>query len=194
MNKIVLKGVIDNIEYSHSINSIDFYKATLTTEENDILSICFKYSSPYTDGDNVELTGSIRSFTEKIEDTKSKVNIYVFTYFDLPENEETNLVNYFALDGRICKKDKLRITKDGRKRMHITLANNIFSANNSQKLNNYIPIVAYDELAEELAKLKISDKIFTEGILHSRKYIKNNNGEVEEKVAYEGVLSYFTMV
>lgn len=195
MNKIVLKGVISNIEYSHTINSIDFYKAILNTEDNNIIPLCFKYASPYQENEKINIVGSIRSFTKKnLENNKSKVNIYIFTYFDSPESSEQELINSFELDGRICKMDQLRATKDGRKRMHITLANNIFSANNTQKLNNYIPIVAYDELAEKLAQLNISDKIQVTGTFCSRTYIKKNGDIKEEKIAYEGVLSSFEMV
>jgi len=186
MNKIILKGVISGIEYSHTINSINFYKATLNMENDNVASLCFKYESPYKDGETISLTGSIRSFTEKCSDEKSKVNIYVFTYFDKPEIEA---INYFELDGRVCKMDKIRLTKDGRKRMHIILANNIFSANNTQKLNNYIPIVAYDDLAEQLAALNISDKIQCSGTFCSRTYTKNNGEIEEERIAYEGILS-----
>lgn len=193
MNKIILKGVIDNIEYSHTINSIDFYKAVLNIEDGNTASICFKHETTYENGDTVSLVGSIRSFTKRYDD-KSKVDIYIFTYFDEPEEEKQNLINSFELDGRICKMDKLRLTKDGRKRMHITLANNIFSANDTQKLNNYIPIVAYDELAESLSTLQVSDRIQTTGYFCSRTYIKNTDEGEEEKVAYEGILSSLEVV
>lgn len=90
MNKIQLKGVIDNITYSHTIGTIDYDKAELIVPKyngEDILQLRFKhYSNIYNNGDSVSLVGNIRSYSEKLEN-KNKVHLYVFTYFDKPEDE-----------------------------------------------------------------------------------------------------------
>ena len=52
MNTITLKGFLRNIQYSHTINGVEYNKAELIvpndTSEDDILSIRFKkFSNPY---------------------------------------------------------------------------------------------------------------------------------------------------
>lgn len=141
MNKITLKGIIKNIQYSHNIQDIEYYKANLIVpRENgkeDIVDLKFKrFSCPYKENDEVSLVGNVRTFSEK-DGGKNKVNLYVFTYFDLPNEEENNLVE---LDGRICKKSAIRKTKDGKDVLNFILANNI--SNNGSSLNAYIPLVA----------------------------------------------------
>lgn len=191
MNSITLRGIIKDIAYSHSINSMDFYKATLLVQDSsDMVPLRFKNKCPYQEGDYIELEGNIRSYTEKLENGRNKVNIYVFTYFNLPKNTETN---YFELDGRVCKLDKIRSTKTGGQHMHLILANNIYGMGKGQKLNNYIPIVGYDDLAKQLSKCEISDKIKITGKFHSRPYIKSNDKAQIEYVAYEGIINSFEM-
>ena len=189
MNRIILRGRIDNIEFSHRINSNNFYKATLSVQDSlDVIRIQFKNKCPYINGDFVELEGSIRSHTEKLADGKNRVNIYVFTQFNKPSNSYSN--NYFELDGRVCKTDKIRPTKHNQKHMHIILANNIFSYSGKQKLNNYIPVVGYDEFAEVLSKYKVNDRIIIKGFLHSRPYIKTEDDKSIVKTAYEAIIDY----
>ena len=147
MNKIILKGVIRNLSYSHTINEVEYDKADLITSlkdgKEDIISLRFKkFSNPgYKDGDEVYLVGNIRSYSEKISGDKNKVSLYVFTYFDIPEVDEAGeeIINKFELDGRICKIDELRVTDSGKHNLHFILANNIISKNQNQKLNNYLP-------------------------------------------------------
>ena len=121
MNEIKLKGFLRNIEYSHSINTTDYYKADLIVPRNDgkedVLNLRFKqFANPYENNQEIELKGNIRSFSQVGEGGKNKVTIYVFTYFDIPEVEsnDSDVINEFELDGRICKMDDLRITKSGK--------------------------------------------------------------------------------
>ena len=197
MNKIQLKGVIDNITYSHTIGTIDYDKAELIVPKyngEDILQLRFKhYSNIYNNGDSVSLVGNIRSYSEKLEN-KNKVHLYVFTYFDKPEDEieEVDVWNSFNVDGRICKIDELRTSVNGKQNIHFILANNIISKNTHQKLNTYIPMVAFGDTAREIAKLQVSDRILVTGKLNSREYIKKlDNGIEETKMAYEGIVSSF---
>ena len=116
MNKQILKGLIRNIQPSHKINNIEYDQADLLVSrqngKDDVISIKFKkYSNRYKEGDLIELTGNIRSYSQKLPNGKNKVNLYVFTYFDVPEED---LTNHFELDGRICKIEPLRRTKDGK--------------------------------------------------------------------------------
>lgn len=185
MNRIILKGLIRNIQFSHFIQDIEFYKAELlVTDDNgkeNIINIKFKrFSNPYQEGDEALLIGNIRTYSQKL-DTKNKVEVYVFTYFDEPEELETNKVE---LDGHICKKGDLRKTKNGKDVIDFIIANNLKLDN--QFLNCYIPCVAWGKLAKQINKMNISDYINIIGKLQSREYKKKiSNDDFDIRVAHE---------
>lgn len=192
-NKITLRGIIKNIQYSHTIQDIEFYKANLIvpredSTKEDLIDIKFKrFSNPYKENEEIVLCGNIRSYSQTLGD-KNKVSIYVFTYFDKPEIEYINKAN---LKGRICKSNGLRKTKDGKDVIDFILANNI--ANGEQSLNCYIPCVAWGKLAKELAKLPIGTEIAVEGQLQSREYKKRiSEDDFEIRVAHELNVNEFT--
>lgn len=197
MNKITLKGIIRDIEYSHTINDVEYNQANLICSradgKEDIISLKFKkFSNKYREGDKAELLGNIRSYSQKISDTKNKVSLYVFTYFDTPStnDEFEDFTNKVELDGRICKIDDLRTTSAGKENIHLVIANNIISNDGKQKLNNYIPSVCWGKLAILASTLHVNDKISVIGELHSRVYKKIlDNGEMELRTAHELVIS-----
>lgn len=185
MNKIILKGLIRNIQFSHFIQDIEFYKAELlVTDDNgkeNVINIKFKrFSNPYQEGDEVLLIGNIRTYSQKL-DTKNKVEVYVFTYFDEPEELEINKVE---LDGHICKRGDLRKTKDGKDVIDFIVANNLKLDN--QSLNCYIPCVAWGKLAKQINKMNIGDYINIIGKLQSREYKKKlSNDDFDIRIAHE---------
>lgn len=141
INKIILSGIINNIEYSHTINDVDYDKATMLVKRNDnkedLLNIKFKrFSNPYRNGQEVSLQGNIRTFSQRLGD-RNKVEVYTFTYFDIPAEDSNNEVE---IEGRICKLGELRKTQAGKDVIDFIIANNIES--DSQSLNCYIPCVA----------------------------------------------------
>lgn len=200
MNSILLKGYFRDIRLSHVIEGVEYCKAdfivkNIHTGNDDIISLKFKkFSNKYKDGDYAEIVGNVRSYSYRNPDGTNKVNIYVFTYQDIV-NIDTEDLNSACIDGRICKKDILRTTKSGKNNFHFTLANNIISEKTNQKVNSYIPCVAWGKLAIELSKLDINDKIEVTGELHSREYKKQlDDGEVEIRVAHELVIQSYRFV
>lgn len=203
MNKIILKGMIRNIEYSHTIGTVEYEKAELvvpkTKGEEDVLPIRFKkFSNRYENGQQIELVGNIRSYSEKLTDNKNKVHLYVFTYFDIPEETDENdkeIINQMDLDGHICKMDTLRTSPSGKQTLHFILANNIISDNTHQKLNTYVPMIAFGKTAIELSKLKVSDQILVHGRFNSRIYKKLlEDNDMELRTAYEGIVNSFEKI
>lgn len=196
MNDIILKGTIRNIEYSHTINDIEYDKADLIVTrkdgQDDIISLRFKkFNNPYKDGDLIELVGNVRSYSKKLEDNKNKVDIYVFTYFDIPYETDDGfeIINDCEIDGRICKIDSLRTTKSGKQNVHFILANNIISSDGKTKINNYIPCTIWGKEAVDFSKHKVSDKVAIHGQLHSHTYKKKlNKTDLEIKTAHEVVV------
>ena len=202
MNDIRLKGILTNIQPSHTIQDIEFNKANLivrrTDGKEDVVNLRFKkFSNPYTENQEVSLSGNIRSYSSRLEDGKNKVELYVFTYFDHPElnefdQEEHNRVD---IDGRICKIDPLNTTRNGKHNIHFILANNLIVSEGSKKLNSYIPCIAWGKEAEELAKLTVNTKLKIVGELHSREYKKNlPDGSFEFRIAHECVVKSFEVL
>ncbi len=201
MNEVTLKGLIRDISFSHLINGVEYNKANLITQRSDgkedIITLKFKkYNNPYKDGDQIELVGNLRTFSRKLTSGKNRVFLYVFTYFDTPSTDLENfedISNKVVLDGRICKIEPLRKTQSGKYNIHFIIANNIIT--NDQKLNNYIPSVAWGKSAQNISELKVNDRIQIKGELHSRTYKKLlDNGELEIKTAHELVINELEVI
>ena len=80
-------------------------------------------------------------------------------------------------------------TYSGKKYIHFTLANNIFTSSN--KINSYIPCTAYGELAEKISKLSISDFITIQGEFHSHTYKRKSDKEI--MLAHEVVVKGYEL-
>lgn len=197
MNEITLTGIIKNIQHSHTIEDIDFDKAQLIvqreTGHEDVINLRFKsFSNPYKDNDLVQLVGNIRSYSYKIDEDKNRVIIYVFTYFDTPQEE---CVNEAEIDGRICKINELRTTRSGKHNIHFILANNLHSADNTKRLNSYIPCIAWGSIAKQLQDLTVDTQLKIKGQLHSREHKKRlENGDIEIRVAHELLVTEFEVL
>ena len=201
MNEVILKGIIRDIQPSHTINGINYDKANIIVSRKDgtedILSLKFKqFSNFYREGDLIELVGHLRSYSVKTDEDKSHVELYVFTYFDTPSTDVENyqdIINKVTIDGRVCKTDMLRYTKSGKPHFHFILANNIFSG--GQKINNYIPAVVWGKQAIKASTLKVNDRIYATGELHSRVYKKVlPDGELEIRTAHELVIQRLDII
>lgn len=187
MNKVILKGLIRDIQPSHTIGDIEYSKANIVTKrrdgKEDIHDVRFKkFSCPYSDGDEVEIIANARSYSTKQGD-KNKVELYFFTYFDRAIDDYTN---HFEIDGRICKISPLYTNDAGKHSIHFILANNVIIEHKNQKINSYLPCVAFGKNARLLSKLSIGDKITCLGECHSRYYKKKtSDDEYDTLVAHE---------
>lgn len=195
MNNVVLKGFLRDKAFSHKVGDIEYEKASLICpgvngREDDVLSIRYKkLTCKYDEGDFISLKGNLRSYSQK-EENKNTVELYVFTYFDLPDNINDNLVE---LDGRICKIGALQKSKSGKEYLHFILANNII-VREDKKINNYISCTAYGELARNMAELKVNDKLLINGEFHSHTYKKKIENEIEFRIAHEVVITDFELL
>ena len=111
MNKIILKGLITNIKPSHKIKDIEYDQADLIVPrkdgKEDIIALKFKkFSNRYSSDTSVELTGNVRSYSQKLDSGKNKVSLYVFTslpygslvilYFFLLKSIIITYIEYFS--------------------------------------------------------------------------------------------------
>jgi single-stranded DNA-binding protein len=188
MNNVKLKGILRDIEHSHSIGDIEYDKADLIVQRengiDDIISLRFKkFSNTYKDGDTVSLVGNVRSYSKQLNDGKNKVDIYVFTYFDSPE--EDDITNSVIVDGRICKIEDVRILPNGKKNIHFIVANNLVTSG-GKKLNSYLPCIAWGKTAQEISNMRVNDFIQISGKLQSREYKKYiSEDDFEIRIAHE---------
>ena len=201
MNEIKLRGYIKDIQYSHTINGVDYNKANLIvpnrhTHDDDIISLCFKSNTNrYNVGDLIELSGNIRSYSRKLNDSKNKVDIYVFTYFDLPEtNDDKEVINEVEIDGRICKMDELRSHTSGPQSLSFILANNIILSDGKGKINTYLPVVCWGKDATAISSYPIGTFLTIKGSLQSRIYRKQIDDSIELRLAHELVLSDYEIL
>lgn len=198
MNDIVLSGLLKNIRPSHIIEGVTFDKAQLIVpRENgheDVINLRFKsFSNPYKENDEIQIKGNVRSYSYKVDEDKNRVIIYVFTYFDKPENDE--IINEVHIDGRICKINELRTTQSGKHNIHFILANNLHSMDNSKRLNSYIPCIAWGNVAKEIQNYPVNTQLNVIGQLHSREHKKKlNNGDIEIRVAHELLVTSFEVI
>lgn len=191
MNEVILKGLLKNISSSHVLNDVEYCKADLIVPglkgKDNIIDVRFKKCLLPIENDVISLTGTVRSYSKKISENKNQVQIYVFTYFDLPNDQ--NITNDVLLSGRICKIDPAKTIKSGKNCVHAILANNLILQDQSLKINNYIPIVFWGNLATKAQNLKVSDQILVHGQMHSRTYTKTyEDGYIEIKTAHEVVV------
>ena len=75
---------------------------------------------------------------------------------------------------------------NGKHYIHFLLANNIITDAKAQKINNYLPCVAWGQTAKQIASYKVNDAVKIKGSLHSRQYKKQlSEEEFEYRVAHE---------
>lgn len=194
MNEITLHGIISDIQPSHTVDGIEYDKANIIVQNSNgkdsILSLIFKkFSNTHKENDEVWLTGNVRSYSHVVNG-KNKVDLYVFTYFNEPEQieiseEDSEIVsNSFEIDGRICSIKDIRILNNGKKNIQFVLANNIVKE--KTKLSNYLPCIAWGRLAEYIGKFGVNTPVKIIGELRSREYKKyTSENEFELKVAHE---------
>lgn len=186
MNTIILHGIIKDIQFSHFVNDIEYYKANLLCKRDqnkeDVIPLKFKrFCNPYNEGETIDLIGNVRTYSITDSEGKNHVMPYVFTYFDIPEETAINKV---TVDGNICKKAALRKTQTGIDVLDFTLANNLNS--NNQIFNTYLPVVAWGKLAKLVNSKNVGDKITIEGHFVSRAYKKKiSEDDFEFRIAYE---------
>ena len=77
MNEIVLRGYLRDIGFSHFQGNVEYEKANLICprtggKDEDVISLRYKkYANKYKEGDFIELTGNIRSYSSHTKDKNS---------------------------------------------------------------------------------------------------------------------------
>ncbi len=171
--------------FSHSGRNEDYYIFPLDVERlsgtvdtiNVIARKRLLEQTGIPGGGKILVTGELRSFNNK-NGEGSRLVITVFAreiaFTDGEDRNEVRLV------GTLCKPPNFRKTPMGREICDIMLA-----VNRRYRRSDYLPCIAWGQLAQLVSELYVGDVISLRGRIQSRKYIKTVGGEVVEKTAFE---------
>lgn len=198
-NSAVMIGVISSdFTFSHEVYSEGFYTFFLEvarlSQVADFLPVTIseRLIGQLVPGEIVKITGQVRSYNNYVESTRR--NKLILTLFArdveiLPEFNNLNPNDIF-LNGFICKPPVYRTTPFGRE-----IADVLMAVNRSYNKSDYIPCIAWGRNAKFAGNLNIGDNVKIWGRMQSRNYQKKfENGETEEKTAYEISISKLELV
>lgn len=182
-NSVTLRGIVENLEYSHESKGIRYYKGQIKVRrlsgKVDIIPIIVKeyILNRYLGGLNllgeeVSVVGSFRSRNE-IVDSKYKLLLYVHVYEFTKEVLETNTIE---LEGVVCKEVLYRTTPSNKE-----IADVFIAVNREHDKSDYIPCIIWGRLAGLAEEFNVGDTIKLKGRIQSREY--NKDGQT--RVAYE---------
>lgn len=198
-NKVKIIGeIIDDFAFSHEMYGEKFYtlnvRVNRTSDACDIIPIMFSermidVSSDYT-GKFVCISGHFRSFNRREED-KSRLLLHVFVN-EIEFLEECVIYNEnsIELEGYICKDTVYRYTPLGKE-----IADVLLAVNRPYGKCDYIPCICWGRNARFANNFEVGTKIWINGRIQSRNYIKKfKDGNTEERTAYEVSISKMGIV
>lgn len=199
-NQVELYGTIETpFTFSHVHRDVKYYRFILGVER---LSGCVdkipciisenstEVEADYT-GKKCFVSGKYKSYNNYNEQGKAtlvlNVSVKILDFVDeFPSKKDTNSIK---LSGFICKPVNLRkITKKQEKEdLQTHIADICLAVNNSSKHCDYIPCVAWRDVADCVQKFDVGDFVVITGRIQSREYFKKieDSEEVIAKTAYE---------
>lgn len=190
LNNISVQGKLSNLEIIWEGNNSYLYKGNIITKRDNGIedSLPLIIDGNLLKDINIDkfvfIQGQIRS-RDSIQNDKFKVDVYIKVE-SICNTDSLDYKNEVLLDGYICKKPNLRNTPSGKQITDLLIANN-----QSKDKSFYIPSITWGRNARIVSKLKVGDFIHIKGNLHSRKYFKNIDGILQERITYE--LSIFKL-
>lgn len=186
INSIELCGVVaaDPV-FSHENHGQAFYRFPLEvarlsgqTDKIEILALSATLSATAANrGATVRVLGQLRSYNNR-GDSGRRLVISVLANVITPWDGAAR--NTVRLAGVLCKPPVLRRTPLGRSICDVMLA-----VNRRYGRSDYLPCIAWGQLAMQVGALEVGAKLSLEGRIQSRAYTKVIDGLAEERVAYE---------
>ena len=183
-NRILLRGLIRQPPvFSHESHGKRFYLAHMevprlsgTVDELNLL-LPEPLLPHLTPGEQVEVTGQVRSFNNRSGvGSRLVITVYVRTLAPCTLPAE----NLLRLNGTLCKPPIFRRTPLGREICDLMLA-----VPRGYGRSDYLPCITWGSVAARAACLQVGDPLTLSGRLQSRSYIKILVDRQEERVAYE---------
>lgn len=170
---------------SHENHGQKFYKFPLRIERLSgqadvpviVVSEGMVQRFPIEEGRSLRVTGQLRSFNNK-SGQGSRLILTVFAQ-TLEPGDETHF-NRILLSGVLCKQPTLRRTPLGR-----SICDLILAVNRHYGRADYLPCIAWGQIAMQVSELSVGDRLTLEGRVQSRTYTKLLDTGPEERTAYE---------
>ena len=183
-NEVILEGVPQSApEWSHENHGTAFYRFFLEVRrlsgQVDLLPVVVTEGQQHcvSPGERLRLKGELRSFNNRTG-VGNRLVLTVFNReFLTVEGTDCNEIH---LDGVLCKPPVFRRTPLGRSICDLMLA-----VPRHYGRADYLPVIAWGQLAVQCRKLVVGDPLSLEGRFQSRTYQKVTDEGTEERVAYE---------
>lgn len=183
-NEVLLEGTpLETPSLSHENHSTRFYRFPLQVPrlsgQVDILPVLLPEPmlAQVTVGADLRVQGQLRSFNNR-SGVGSRLVLTVYSQRLAPGLDEP--CNQILLSGTLCKPPVFRRTPLGRSICDLMLA-----APRKYGRADYLPVIAWGQLAVRAGRLQVGDPLALEGRVQSRTYHKVTDLGTEERVAYE---------
>ena len=186
-NRVHLCGQAEDVPaLSHVNHGCAFYRFTLAvmrlSGQADRLPVIVPqtllHAVPVAAGTTVTVIGQLRSFNNR-SGVGNRLVLTVYAQAMEPGSGEP--CNRILLSGALCKPPIFRRTPLGRSICDLMLA-----VSRRYGRADYLPVIAWGQLAVQAARLQVGDTLSLEGRVQSRTYRKVlEDGTAQERVAYE---------
>lgn len=170
-------------QLSHENHGKSFYRFPLAVPrlsgQEDVLPILLSADllGALEGAETLTVQGQLRSFNNR-SGVGNKLMLSVLARELTPGGEEPE--NLVHLSGVLCKAPTFRRTPLGRSICDLMLA-----VPRHYGRADYLPVIAWGQLAVETSSLQVGDPLTLEGRFQSRSYQKVTEDGVEERTAYE---------
>lgn len=183
-NDVLLEGLVpDPPALSHENHGTRFFRCQLSVPrlsgQEDLLPVLLPESlaQDVHPEEPLRLRGQLRSFNNR-SGVGSRLVLTVYAMeLEKPTGEACN---HIYLTGALCKPPTFRKTPLGRSICDLMLA-----VSRKYGRADYLPVIAWGQLALRTAKLQVGDPLALEGRVQSRSYQKLTDTGPETRVAYE---------
>lgn len=183
-NEVLLEGTASGTPVlSHENHGTRFYRFFLEVPRlsgtPDILPVLLPEAllSKVTGDAPIRVRGQLRSFNNR-SGVGSRLVLTVYALDIGPGEGQAQ--NYIRLRGTLCKPPVFRRTPLGRSICDLMLA-----VSRRYGRADYLPVIAWGQLAVEASRLQVGDSLALEGRVQSRVYHKVTEEGTQERVAYE---------
>lgn len=183
-NDVRLEGLVPEPPVlSHENHGTRFFRCQLSVPrlsgQEDLLPVLLPeaMAARIQAGEPLRLRGQLRSFNNR-SGVGSRL---VLTVYAMELEEPTGeACNHIYLTGALCKPPTFRKTPLGRSICDLMLA-----VSRKYGRADYLPVIAWGQLALRTAKLQVGNPLALEGRIQSRPYQKLTDAGPETRIAYE---------
>lgn len=183
-NEVTLEGIVlEEPSLSHENHGTAFYRFPLEiprlSRQRDTLPVLIPENlcSQVQMGASLRIRGQLRSFNNR-SGIGNKLVLAVYAHLLEPGTD--SFCNQIFLAGVLCKSPVFRHTPLGRSICDLMLA-----VPRRYGRTDYLPIIAWGQLAVQTSLLSVSDPLSLEGRVQSRLYRKVTETGSETRIAYE---------